>query len=279
MSKFCVILPAAGKSSRYGDRNYKKQFAMLNNQAVWLHSATLFLNRSDVAQVIVVVAPEDREMFESKFRANIAILGITVVEGGRERADSIQNAIAAIRPECDFVAVHDAARPCVTDALVSDVFRVARRTGAAILAIPVADTMKKVEPVRNAKRAARKEPKVLSLDSLIPDDPEEDTSDVGDGRILGTLDRTNVWAAQTPQVFRRDWFEEIYAKRDRNSSLQTDDAMLFEAAGKSVSVVEGSTMNLKITTKDDLKMTEAILRIQSKGPKKPIHPFDDARFD
>ncbi len=81
------------------------------DRAVWLHSAEKFLNRDDVKQLILLISPEDRDTFDAKFSANVAILGIQVVAGGKERADSIANALAHVRPDIDFVAVHDAARP------------------------------------------------------------------------------------------------------------------------------------------------------------------------
>ena len=97
MSTFAVILPAAGMSSRFRDAHYKKPFAPLDNRPVWLHSAERFVNRDDVKQLIVVISPEDKEEFFSKFGANIAILGIEVVEGGAERSDSVQKALERVR--------------------------------------------------------------------------------------------------------------------------------------------------------------------------------------
>ena len=97
MSKFAVILAAAGKSDRFKDKNYKKPFAPLAGRAVWLHSAEKFLNREDVKQLLIVIAAEDREYFQFKFAANVAILGIDVVDGGQQRADSIQQALARVR--------------------------------------------------------------------------------------------------------------------------------------------------------------------------------------
>lgn len=82
MSKFAVILPAAGRSSRFKDKHYKKPFAPLSGRAVWLHSAERFLNRKDVVQLILVISPEDREDFMFKFGSNVAILGIDVIDGG-----------------------------------------------------------------------------------------------------------------------------------------------------------------------------------------------------
>ena len=115
MSTVAVILPAAGSSRRFHDKNYKKPFAPLAGKAVWLHSAEKFLQRQDVKQLIVVVADEDREEFDRKYGANIAILGVDVCRGGAERADSIQNALAMVQEGVELVAVHDAARPCLAE--------------------------------------------------------------------------------------------------------------------------------------------------------------------
>lgn len=143
MAKFAVIMPAAGKSSRFHDKNYKKPFAPLANRAVWLHSAERFLNRNGVIQVILVISRDDRELFNFKFASNVAILGIDVVEGGTERSDSVANALAKVKSEADFVAVHDAARPCICDQWIDSVFAAAEKSGAAILAVPVSGTLKR----------------------------------------------------------------------------------------------------------------------------------------
>lgn len=241
MPRFAVILPAAGQSSRFRDQHYKKPFAPLENRAVWLHSAERFLNRSDVKQLIVVIAPEDREEFQSKFGANVMILGVDVVEGGRERADSVQNALEKVSPECDYVAVHDAARPCIADEWIDKVFDTAVQTGAAILATPVVSTLKRV-----AK----------------------------DNTIEATVGRNQLWEAQTPQVFRKDVLLKAYARR--GSSPATDESSLVEQSGHKVTVVPGSPINLKITTKDDLRLASHLLKALPK-PKNlgPAHPFAD----
>ena len=118
MAKFAVIMPAAGRSSRFKDKHYKKPFAPFAGKVVWLHSAERFLNRDDVVQVILVISPEDREAFHFKFSSNVAILGIDVIDGGAQRADSVEKGLAKVKPEAEFVCVHDAARPCLTDAWV-----------------------------------------------------------------------------------------------------------------------------------------------------------------
>ncbi|MFM7737944.1 MAG: 2-C-methyl-D-erythritol 4-phosphate cytidylyltransferase, partial [Planctomycetota bacterium] len=137
MPKVAVILAAAGSSTRFKDPHYKKQFAILNGKAVWLHSAEKFLNRDDVKQLIIVISPEDREDFLSKFGANIAVMGIDLVTGGQQRCESIQNALAKVKPEIDLVCVHDAARPCLAETWLDDVIGTATKTGAAILALEV----------------------------------------------------------------------------------------------------------------------------------------------
>jgi 2-C-methyl-D-erythritol 4-phosphate cytidylyltransferase len=241
MATFAVILPAAGKSSRFHDQYYKKPFAPLESRAVWLHSAEKFLNRDDVKQVIMVISPEDREAFYSKFGANIAILGIDVVEGGAERSDSVRSALERVQPDVEFVAIHDAARPCIADEWIERVFNAAVKTGAAILAIPVAGTLKRV---------------------------------AADKTIRETVPREGLWEAQTPQVFRRELLIEAYAKA--GSAPATDDAELVQRLGKPVTVVEGSPINLKITSKEDMRLAAQALKALPKPKLQgPAHPFED----
>ena len=246
MARFAVILPAAGRSTRFGDAKQKKVFAEVDGRAVWLRAAEPFLARDDVGQVIVAIAPGDRERFESRFRANIAFLDIRVVEGGAERADTIARALEAVDESCDFVAVHDAARPCVTPELIAAVFAAAVAHGAALPGLPVTDTLKRVGP---------------------------------DRLVAGTVPRAGLVAVQTPQAFRRDVLLSAYAARDRlDPAAVTDDAMLVEAIGQSCVVVDGSPFNLKITTAADLRIAAAFLQAMP-APKRdgPAHPFADER--
>ena len=240
MPKFAVIIAAAGKSSRFKDKNYKKPFAPLGGRAVWLHSAERFLGRDDVKQLLLVISPEDREDFNFKFAANAAILGIDVVDGGAERADSIERALGRVKPDMDFVAIHDAARPCIANEWITSVFDAAEKHDAAILAIPVSGTLKRV----------------------------------AGNQIEETVSRANLWEAQTPQVFRRTLIMEAYAKRD--DFVATDDAQLVERVGQRVTIVPGSPINLKITTREDLRLAEHALGAMPKPKfKNPAHPFAD----
>jgi 2-C-methyl-D-erythritol 4-phosphate cytidylyltransferase len=242
MSRFAVILPAAGQSSRFRDKE-KKVFANLDGRAVWLRCAEQFITRDDVCQCIVVIAPEDRELFQRRYGANLAFMNIQLVDGGRERFDSVANALAQVKDEAEFVAIHDAARPCLSAELVNAVFAQAAKTGAALLAVPVSDTVKRGDQ---------------------------------NNRVQATMPRQGLWLAQTPQVFRRDWLTAAYAGRSALKVPVTDDAQLIEAAGHHVHLVAGSTTNVKITTREDLALAEAILKARPKPKGKgPIHPFAD----
>jgi 2-C-methyl-D-erythritol 4-phosphate cytidylyltransferase len=240
MSSFAVILPAAGKSSRFADKE-KKPFTNLDGRAVWLRSAEIFVTRQDVCQCLIVIAPEDEEVFRRRYTANLAFMDIRIVLGGAERFESVANALKEIKPESEFIAIHDAVRPCLTTALVDTVFSQAKSSGAAILAVPVSDTIKQVS---NKKQ------------------------------IQATMPRDNLWLAQTPQVFRKDWLVQAYAQRHQLGTHITDDAQLIEAAGHPVAVVQSNASNIKITTKADIHLAEAILKSQPKPkPTGPAHPF------
>ncbi len=226
MPQFAVILPAAGQSTRFGGAE-KKPYLNLCGRPVWCLAAAGFAARADVCQILVVVAPEDVDSFRARFAAEITALRADVVAGGAERFESVANALRQVRADADFVAVHDAARPCVTPRLIDEVFARAADAGAALLAVPVTDTVKRADAA---------------------------------GRVTGTVEREGLWLAQTPQVFRRDWLEDVYARRGSLGGAITDDARLVEAAGHPVQLVKGSPANLKITTPADLVLAFAILK-------------------
>jgi 2-C-methyl-D-erythritol 4-phosphate cytidylyltransferase len=241
-----VILPAAGRSARFGGSGPKKPFASLAGKAVWLHAAERFIDRPEVIAVAIVIAAEDREFFLEKFGGQLAMKGISIAAGGAERSDSVKNGLATLPADVDFVAVHDAARPCVDSATIDRTFQAAFAAGAAIAAVPSASTL---------KRASRGSADQAPL-------------------IAATLPRDDVWLAQTPQVFRRDWYEE--ALNRHGHERVTDDAQWLERLGKPVALVRGSDLNLKITTQDDLILAEAILqKLHAREKRRAFHPFKD----
>ena len=215
MGQFAVILAAAGRSTRFGDPKQKKIYAELEGRAVWLRALDPFLTHGEVEQILVAIAPEDRELFDRRYHDKAAFLNLDVTEGGAERIDTVARALERVRPACQYVAIHDAARPCLTEEMVCAVFSAAREHGAALLATPVGETVKRA----------------------------------GDDRFTTeTVSRRNLYLAQTPQVFRRDWLEQAYARRSQAGPEITDDTQLVEALGHRCAIVPGSALNLKITT-------------------------------
>lgn len=242
MARFAVILPAAGQSTRFGKTAEKKIFQELDGRPIWMRAVEPFLNRDDVGQIIVAISPEDRETFMRRYAANVAFLGLTIIDGGSERFETVAKAVAVADPSCDFIAVHDAARPCLARAWVDAVFKAAAEHGAALLAVPVVDTLKKVDPKTN--------------------------------HVSGTVPRAGLYQAQTPQVFRRDWLVAAHKERQARGLDVTDDVQLIEMTGHPCVVVPGSPLNLKVTTQDDLVLAKAALAALPQPERKgPANPF------
>ena len=244
MAKFAVILPAAGKSTRFRDKE-KKPFAALDGRPVWLRTAELFVSRDDVSQCILVIDPSDEEMVRRKYGANMAFLNISLVHGGSERFESVANALKTVKDDVDFVAIHDSVRPCVTTELIDKVFQQAVKSGAAILALGMTDSL---------KRGSSTEPVVIEQ----------------------SLPRERLWLAQTPQVFSKEVLVKAFKNVPKGA---TDDSQVVEATGATVSIIVGSSSNIKITTRDDLFLADAILKSRPK-PKANVsaHPFADDMF-
>ena len=192
-------------------------------------------------QTILVISPDDLEWFKEKFRPNLAFMDIEVVTGGAERADSVMNGLARVRADVDFVAVHDAARPLIVKDWIDKVFRAAEQHEAAILATPVTSTLKRVDNQQSIEQ---------------------------------TVSRADLWAAQTPQVFRRQLLLDAYARRGNLHA--TDEAQLVEQIGRTVKIVQGSSLNLKITSPEDFRIAEHLLDALPRD-KLPgfLHPFAD----
>jgi 2-C-methyl-D-erythritol 4-phosphate cytidylyltransferase len=182
-----------------------------------------FISREDVTQVIVVVSPSDIDWFRKYYLSEINRLLLLVVAGGAERVDSIRNGLLAVSPRVDYVAVHDAVRPCVTAQEIADVFAAAKKHGAALLASPLVGTIKKVV----------------------------------DGQVTATVPREHLCEAQPPQVFRRDWILEAYQQKIKDAP--TDDVQLVERLGKPVHVVPTDSGNIKITTQSDLVLAKHLV--------------------
>jgi 2-C-methyl-D-erythritol 4-phosphate cytidylyltransferase len=262
--KVSVIVPAAGRGKRFGGMQ-NKVFERLKGRPIFIRALELFANRDDVCQILLVVSAEDRPTVAERFGGNLGLMGVTMVEGGAQRTDSVRNALAQVSAEADFVAVHDAARPCVSAIWIDEVFAAAQASGAAILACPVHGTLKKVASIDETPQA------VSILGEKIAAAPRRRY------RIEQTLERLDgVWEAQTPQVFRKDLLVAAYAKA---SGPATDDAKLVEAAGYPVAVVPGDVRNVKITTSADMALAAAVVDTLPKPkPKSDGSPFAEAQW-
>ena len=262
--KVAVILPAAGKSVRFGLGDKLGQD--LGGRPVLLRSVEAFAKRDDVA-VVIVAAPEDGvEAFRDRYGVQLAFHGVKIVAGGRERWESVRNALALVPAECTHVAVHDAARPLVNQELIDRVFAAAGVAGAAIPGEPVSATLKRVT----------EETFDASADDAIVDSilGGSDGEPVGDGvkgrRVVETVSREHMMAIQTPQVFERSLFERAYAQQGLDGA--TDDASLIERLGEPVLVVQGDPRNIKITTQADLALAKLMLGARLPGDR-PVFGF------
>ncbi|MEP7382621.1 MAG: 2-C-methyl-D-erythritol 4-phosphate cytidylyltransferase [Gemmatimonadota bacterium] len=218
-----VIIVAAGSGKRTGSAELK-QFRWVAGKPMLLHSIQAFHRRADVAQVIAVL-PRSFAGDPPPWIFQCDVDRLLVSVGGRERSDSVWNGLEDLEPEVEIVVVHDAARPLLTDATIDAVIRQARAGTGAIAALPVIDTLKEVDH---------------------------------QGRIVRTIDRTQLWRAQTPQAFPRDMIERAHLDARRDGVTATDDAALCERLGLPVVVVRGSERAMKVTEAEDFARADAI---------------------
>ena len=238
--RVAVLIPAAGAGSRFAGKT-RKQFAEIKGRAVFMRTIEAFADREDVKKIVLAIPEQEEEMFEIKWSAKLSFYGVKAIIGGSVRPDTIEKLMAeVVDEEIDLIALHDAVRPCVTQKQIDAVFQAAAQSGAAILANPLVGTIKRVDKDKN---------------------------------IVQTIDRSELWEAQTPQVFRPDIIRQAYQERNKVEDNITDDAQLVEALGKPVTIVPSDSCNIKITTNIDLAIAGAILsavaKPKAKGPAGP----------
>ena len=269
MLSIAVIIPAAGFSRRFAeaagfDGPRSKLDEDLGGRPVLHRTVEAFANYDGPGVTlgpIIVAGPHDEDAFAT-FRLRhgdkLSILGVELVRGGQtHRWESVLAALDAVPSGVTHVAVHDAARPCVSGALLDRVFDAATRHAAVVPGVAIADTVKRVgdEPLDEADA----DPLAAILGG----------ADKGPGvrEVESTLARRGLVAVQTPQVFGAELFRRAYAQEDLSS---TDDAGLVERLGETVVVVEGEASNLKITTPIDLTLARAVLGVRPAGSR-PSH--------
>lgn len=240
-----VIICAAGASSRFGGKR-KKPFVDVGGRAVFLRSVELFADRDDVKQILLAIAPEDEELVSVKWGANLKFFNVEICFGGAERFDTVRGALELVKEDIGLIAVHDAVRCCVTKQWIDDCFAAAAETGAAILACPVAATIKEAK----------------------------------DNTIIKTVDRAGLYEAQTPQVFESFLLKKAYENlKNPDKSKISDDSQLVEALGREVTIVETDSSNIKITRQSDIVIAEAILKGRPRpGAKGPAGPYIEAQW-
>ncbi len=240
-----AIIPAGGSGQRMG-LGTPKQFMTLAGLPLLVHTLRAFRDTPAVAAIVVAVPAAEIPHTEALLRTH----GITklhaVVAGGATRQESVRQALAAVPPETELVAVHDAARPLITPELITACIAAAAEHGAAIAAVPVKDTLKR---------------------------------EAAGQLIAATVARDELWQAQTPQVARRDLLEAAYAAAERDHFVGTDEASLLEHIGCPVALVAGAETNLKITRPEDRTIAEALLMHANPSPTLRIgHGYDAHRL-
>lgn len=219
-----VIIPAAGDGTRFGEA---KQFRSLGGRAVLFHSLAVFLGLEQVVEIIVVVNPDRVEEIRKEVRTFTSSEKVKVVSGGRRRQDSVAAGLRALGEKAILICIHDAARPFLSGELVMKAANACKGRDGAIVAVPVSDTIKQV--------------------------------DSQTGRIIATRNRTDLWSAQTPQLFYREPLEKALEFGRLNSIDATDESFLMEKLNYNICVVDGNPENIKITNPGDWALAEAIL--------------------
>jgi 2-C-methyl-D-erythritol 4-phosphate cytidylyltransferase len=231
MKKIITIVPAAGLGKRLGT-GHNKAFALVSGVPLLVRCLQMLAATGLVEEAVVVVAPGEipqAEAMVAAYKEPLQEQGLRYrfVEGGKERQDSVANALATIQAQEGLVAVHDGARPFTSKEIFSKTIATAELTGAAIVAVPLKDTVKVVD---------------------------------AEGNVIATPDRATLKAVQTPQIFEINLLRKAYANLKAHPTMVTDDASLVEALGHKVAVVEGSYENFKVTTPEDLLLAENLLK-------------------
>ncbi len=224
--KYSVVIPAAGQGKRM-NLSKNKQFLLLEDKPIIIHTLEIFQN-DDWCEEIIVVAnlyevEEMRELIDKFTLTKVR----KVVPGGNERQQSVHNGLKAVTG-VKIVLIHDGARPFITINRIHELVVATTENEAAILAVPVKDTVKSCQ----------------------------------EQMILHTIDRSNLWSAQTPQAFQLQTIIEAHQWAENNDFLGTDDASLLEQLHKKVTIVAGDYYNIKITTPEDIVFAQAILQVK-----------------
>lgn len=250
-----VILPAAGLGSRFttdrGASASKIEYE-LDHKPVFLHAIEAFRGAAfpagHVGQIILAVHPDRLDEFRFRWEAKLEFLGVTLIPGGTvERWETVKLALERVADDATHVAVHDAARPCVSPKLIERVLTAAERYDAVAPALPVSSTLKRAVVSESAGSSV--------VDDILgpPSSPAEQLH-----RVVETVPRDGLYAIQTPQVFEVGLLRRAYDAIDGATTV-TDDAALVEKLGGAMHLVDGEPANLKLTRPADAELLEALI--------------------
>ncbi|MBT2638080.1 MULTISPECIES: 2-C-methyl-D-erythritol 4-phosphate cytidylyltransferase [unclassified Bacillus (in: firmicutes)] len=220
-----VIIPAAGQGKRMG-AGKNKLLLTLEGVPILIHTLRVFETDAECSGIILAISPSDEQQFKSLLKEYDIHKVSSLVNGGKERQDSVYNGLRAVHSMDGIVLVHDAARPFIKIETIHKLVEAASKDGGAIVAVPVKDTIKKA----------------------------------ADSMVAETVERSSLWAVQTPQAFRVSVLLEAHNKAMREQFIGTDESSLVERIPHRVSIIEGDYDNIKLTTPEDLYFAEAILR-------------------
>ncbi len=251
----CVIIPAAGRSSRFGQGDKLAQD--LGGRAVLLRTVETFTKRDEVKSIVVAGPVDGFEEFQAKFGPTLGFHGAKLVRGGKthrwETVKAVLDHPDAIGDDITHVAIHDAARPGVSGEVLDRVFEAARTLNAVIPVAAINSTIKRLADEAVDVRSTDDD----AIADMILGDAGKVS--VNARQVLETIDRTNLVEVQTPQVFEIGLIRRAY--RQANLDGVTDDAQAVERLGETVHAVEGDVRNIKITHHADLALMRAILKI------------------
>jgi len=227
-SIFSAIVVAGGSSKRFGKN---KLFEKISKIPVFIHSLIPFTFIPQCKNnIVLVINTKFEDDFSFYLQKYLPFVKIKIVNGGATRAESVKNGLIALsKVSPNLVAIHDAARPLIDKTLIEKAFLYAKKSGSAVFAYPLSDTIKVVRDKKNLL-------------------------------ISNTLDRDYLWAAQTPQIFRYSELLEAYNREKKSLHKFTDDASIMELAGYKVKIFPSSPINLKITYHTDLIIANAIYK-------------------
>lgn len=227
MSKVTVLIPAAGTGKRMGKAT-AKQFLTLGDKPILAHTLLAFQRASEIDEIIPILSEEDLETCLGEIIEGYHITKVkTLVVGGKERQDSVMNGLHKLAKDAAIVLVHDGVRPFVTPEMIKETVDYAKKGECVAVGVPIKDTIKEVNDR---------------------------------GMVRHTLERSRLWAIQTPQAFPVRALKRAYEEASEQRVYGTDDATIVEKTGGSVRVIMGSYENIKITTPEDLLLAEEILK-------------------